>query len=151
MTLEESKQDHMNKDKASDAVVYLNNATEKIYSISIREKLEILKRKIQDLRDLQYWFDSGEKELDRLYNRYIPYLKTIIENYIKLETSWNHDELEHTRSKLLHTLDEFSDTIRVISEILPQDEIDNANAEAKAKKAKEELDMRFRKLYEESN
>jgi len=149
MTLEETKQKHM--DQASDAIIYLNNATEKIYSISIKEKLATLKRKLQDLRDLQYWFDSGEKELDRLYNRYIPYLKTIIENYIKLETSWNHDELERVRNKLLHTLDEFIDTIRVISEILPQDEIDNANAEAKAKKAKEELDMRFRKLYEESN
>ena len=48
-------------------------------------------------------------------------LNMVLENYIKLETSWNHNELKKVREKLTKTMAEFMDTMNVIMEILPQD------------------------------
>ncbi len=144
MSTEEKKELHMKQ--AGGYISYLEETKEKIYDKKMKEELSLLIRQLRDLRDLQYWFDSGERELDRLYDRYMPYLNTILENYLKLEGSWNFTELEKVRGQLAKILPEFRDTMRVIMEILPEDEMADARAEVKAKEAKEKLDQQFQRL-----
>ncbi len=142
MNNEEKKELHMKQ--AGEYIRYMELCREKIYDAEIKEQIAAMLKKFRDLRDLQYWFDSGEKELDRFYDRYLPFLNMIMENYLKLETSWNFEELKKVKVKLLNTLQEFIGTMEIIMEILPQDEISDANAEVKAREAKEALEERFR-------
>lgn len=144
MSTEEKKELHMKQ--AGGYISYLEETKEKIYDKKMKEEVSLLIRQLRDLRDLQYWFDSGERELDRLYDRYMPYLNTILENYLKLEGSWNFTELEKVRTQLAKILPEFRDTMRVVMEILPEDEMADARAEVKAKEAKEKLDQQFQRL-----
>ena len=76
-----------------------------------------------------------------------------MENYMKLETSWNFNELPKVKAKLMKILPQFTDTMRIIMEILPEDEMADARADAKAKQAKEELDRQYRSflVMEEEN
>ena len=141
MDAEEKKQLHMKQ--AGEYISYIESAKDQIYDGVIKNQLALFVRRFRDLRDLQYWFDSGERELEKLYDRYLPFLNMILENYIKLETSWNFSELEKVKDKLIKTLNEFMDTLQIIMDILPQDEISDATAEAKAKEKKAELDRRF--------
>ena len=143
--LEKKKELHMKQ--AAEYIIYLEETKEKIYDKNLQEQLTVLIRQLRDLRDLQYWFDSGERELDRLYDRYMPYLNTILENYMKLETSWNNKELEKVKKQLTKILPEFTETMRVITQILPEDEMADARAEAKAREAKEKLDRQYRSLF----
>ena len=143
--LEKKKDLHMKQ--AAEYIIYLEETKEKIYDKNLQEQLAVLIRQLRDLRDLQYWFDSGERELDRLYDRYMPYLNTILENYMKLETSWNNKELEKVKKQLTKILPEFTETMRVITQILPEDEMADARAEAKAREAKEKLDRQYRSLF----
>ena len=143
--LEKKKDLHMKQ--AAEYIIYLEETKEKIYDKNLQELLALLIRQLRDLRDLQYWFDSGERELDRLYDRYMPYLNTILENYMKLETSWNNKELEKVKKQLTKILPEFTETMRVITQILPEDEMADARAEAKAREAKEKLDRQYRSLF----
>lgn len=140
MNAEEKKDLHMKQ--AAEYIKYFREAEERIRNQSVRDQMERLIRKLSDLRDLQYWFDSGEKELDKYYDRYLPMLNMILENYIKLETSWNHEELKKVREKLNKTMTELMETTDIIMGILPQDEMSDVRAEKKAQKAKEELDRR---------
>jgi tyrosyl-tRNA synthetase len=141
MNPEEKKDLHMKQ--AGEYISYLVETKDKIYDAAVKEKLENVIRKFQDLRDTQYWFDSGERELDKFYDRYVPFLNMIMENYLKLETSWNFNELNKVKEKLLKTFDEFIDTMNIIQSILPEDEISDAKAEVKAREAKAELEKRF--------
>ena len=138
---ENKKELHMKQ--AGEYIGYLVETKDKIYDAAVKGKLEDVIRKFQDLRDTQYWFDSGERELDKFYDRYVPFLNMIMENYLKLETSWNFNELNKVKEKLLKTFDEFIDTMNIIQNILPEDEISDAKAEVKAREAKAELDRRF--------
>ena len=147
MSTDERKDLHMKQ--AASYITYFQDARDKIYDQDIKQKMEDMIRVLRDLRDLQYWFDSGEKELDRFYDRYLPFLNMIIENYLKLETSWNFNELKKVKEKLLRTLDQVIDVTKQVMTILPMDEISDANAEIKAKQAKEELDRKFSKLQED--
>ena len=112
-----------------------------IRSESIRSLLSETRRAVEELRDAQYLFDSGEKELIRLYERYLPYLLDILKQYQALEVSGNYEAILKSRSQLEKTLAQMNDTIKTVTKILPQDEIDEANARGKA----EEL----RRLFEE--
>ncbi len=143
--LEKKKDLHMKQ--AAEYIIYLEETKEKIYDKNLQEQLAVLIRQLRDLRDLQYWFDSGERELDRLYDRYMPYLNTILENYMKLETSWNNKELEKVKKQLTKILPEFTETMRVITQLLPEDEMADARAEVKAREAKEKLDRQYRSLF----
>ena len=98
---------------------------------SIRVLLEEMKRNLADLRDTQYLFDSGEKELIRLYERYMPYFMDILKQYASLVVSGNYDAIQKSRSQLEQTLIMMNETIRSVARILPQDEIDEANARAR--------------------
>ena len=113
------------------------------------KRQEHLDKAAKTLRDVQYLFDSGEYELDRLYDRYLPYLLLVIGNYAEIEeTGHDPSEVQKVREKLLKALDTLIDVILNIRDILPQDEISKARAESGAKKKKEELDQMFPKIDE---
>lgn len=111
-----------------------------IRSESIRSLLSETRRAIEELRDAQYLFDSGEKELIRLYERYLPYLLDILKQYQALEVSGNYEAILKSRSQLEKTLAQMNDTIKTVTKILPQDEIDEANARAKAEELRRLLE-----------
>ena len=99
---------------------------------------------LRDLRDTQYLFDSGKKELVRLYERYLPYYLDILNQFVSLQNSANFEAIRSNEKQLQETMKRMTVLIRSIIKILPQDEIDAANAAAKAE---EEL----RKLEEQRN
>ena len=111
-----------------------------IRSESIRSLLSETRRAVEELRDAQYLFDSGEKELIRLYERYLPYLLDILKQYQALEVSGNYEAILKSRSQLEKTLAQMNDTIKTVTKILPQDEIDEANARAKAEELRRLLE-----------
>ena len=111
-----------------------------IRSESIRSLLSETRRAIEELRDAQYLFDSGEKELIRLYERYLPYLLDILKQYQALEVSGNYEAILKSRSQLEKTLAQMNETIKTVTKILPQDEIDEANARAKAEELRRLLE-----------
>ena len=111
-----------------------------IRSESIRSLLSETRRAVEELRDAQYLFDSGEKELIRLYERYLPYLLDILKQYQALEVSGNYEAIQKSRTQLEKTLAQMNDTIKTVTKILPQDEIDEANARAKAEELRRLLE-----------
>jgi hypothetical protein len=70
----------------------------------------------------------------------------VIGNYQDLEAV-GHDpaEVEDVRNKLLKALDTLIDAVNEINTILPQDEISDASAQAKAEKWKKEYDRLTKK------
>ena len=137
------RQKHM--DDASRYVAFLNDMSDGIHNIEVKERLRVLANRINDLKDTQVLFDSGERELDQLYDRYLPYLQTIILNYQKLEGSWNFDEIKRVRGMLMHSTQQLMESIQEIKKILPQDEMSMANAEKKAMEAKKQLEDKYGK------
>ncbi len=137
------RQKHM--DDASHYVAFLNDMSDSIHNIEVKERLRVLANRINDLKDTQVLFDSGERELDQLYDRYLPYLQTIILNYQKLEGSWNFDEIQRVRGMLMHSTQQLMESIQEIKKILPQDEMSMANAEKKAMGAKKQLEDKYGK------
>lgn len=120
----------------------LEETNAKLRSAELRTAGEDVRLALRDLRDSQYLFDSGEKELLRLYTRYLPYYLDILNQFLSLQDSANYDAIKSNEAQLRKTMDRMSALIRTVTKILPQDEIDAANAAAKAE---EEL----RKLEEE--
>ena len=144
-TVEDKKQKHL--DQAADILKHLYKHMDNIRSAAVIRKIEQLIDRIKDLRDTQYLFDSGEYELDRLYERYLPYMLVVIGNYADIEeTGHDPEEVERVRNKLIKGIDTMIDAILNIRDILPQDEISSAKAEAEAKKRKEELDAMFPRI-----
>ncbi len=141
---EELKEAHLQKSR--DAIIQIYETQEKIRSREVRDKLDEVLRALKNLKDTQYLFDSGEKELDKLYDTYIPYFMLVIGNYQDLEAV-GHDpaEVEDVRNKLLKALDTLIDAVNEINNILPQDEISDASAQAKAEKWKKEYDRLTKK------
>ena len=118
----------------------LDQISASISSEKIRSLLAETRRNLENLRDVQYLFDSGEKELIRLYERYMPYLLDILHQYQALEESGNYEAIQKSRTQLEKTLETMHDTIRTVSKILPQDEIDEANARARAEELRRLLE-----------
>ncbi len=141
---EELKEAHLQKSR--DTIIQIYETQEKIRSREVRDKLDEVLRALKNLKDTQYLFDSGEKELDKLYDTYIPYFMLVIGNYQDLEAV-GHDpsEVEEVRTKLLKALDTLIDAVNEINTILPQDEISDASAQAKAEKWKKEYDRLTKK------
>ncbi len=131
---------------ASQYLAKLKNYSDKVTSQEVRTKLEEVSRNLRDLRDTQVLFDSGEKELIRLYDRYIPYLFEILDQYLVIEESANYDAIVRNRKQLMATLGYMNDAIISVREILPQDEIDEANARARAEKLRQALDEQRRSM-----
>lgn len=139
----EKKEQHLQQ--ARDILKDFYEYYDHIRNPEVKQKLEYLIGSIKDLRDTQYLFDSGEKDLDRLYDRILPYLKLVIGNYIELEDSWNTEEIANTRPRLLKAIDQVSESVDLIRKSLPDDEVTMAKAEAQAKKAKQKLDDKYGK------
>ena len=137
------RQKHM--DDAARHVAFLIDMSDSIHNIEVKERLRVLANRINDLKDTQVLFDSGERELDQLYDRYLPYLQTIILNYQKLEGSWNFEEIQRVRGMLMHSTEQLMDSIQEIKRILPQDEMSMASAEKKAIEAKKQLEEKYGK------
>ena len=95
---------------------------------------------LRDLRDMQYLFDSGEKDLIRLYKRYLPYFLDILTQFISLQDSANYDAIRQNEQQLLKTMNQIALMIRNIAKLLPEDEIDEANARAKVEELQRRLE-----------
>ncbi len=124
----------------------IGKISESIRYENIRDLLEDTKRALADLRDTQYLFDSGEKELIRLYERYMPYFMEILNQYASLEVSGNYEAIQKSRPQLEKTILKMNDTIRAVAKILPQDEIDEANARARVEELQRMLEEQRRSV-----
>ena len=133
---------------ASQYLAKLKEYSEKVSSPEVRDKLDENWRNLRDLKDTQVLFDSGEKELIRLYERYIPYFFEILDQYLVLEESGNYDAIVRNRNQLLLTLGYMNDAITSVREILPQDEIDEANARARAEQMRQVLEEQHLSMLE---
>ena len=133
---------------ANEYIRRLNEAALRIRYEPVRSLLKETASAIGNLRDAQYLFDSGEKELLRLYERYLPYLMEIVSEYTRLEESGNYDALMKNREKLMKTIRAMNDTVRSITKLLPQDEIDEANARQKAEELRRQLEEQHRSMLQ---
>ena len=135
---EEVKNRHLKQ--AGEYISYFLDSAGKAYDQEVCAGILSLNRSLQELRDTEYLFESGEKELIKVYDRYLPYLKNIIADYLKMQDSGNYQALRKLSADLLHILNVFSETLNQVRNILPQDEIDEANAKAAAEKMKAAMD-----------
>ena len=142
MTDEQAKEARM--DKAASFIAEFEKCRLELRDEALQEALAMTIARLRELRDVQYLFDSGEKELVRLYDMYLPALLKIVQEAVRMETAGNYRAIVDMRTRLKKTLATFRETLKHITDILPQDEIDQANAEAKARKAKEELEKNSR-------
>ena len=126
--------------RANDAIAKLGIYEEKIRSKELDDAVENLRIAVRDLRDTQYLFDSGEKELIRLYERYLPYFWQILDQYLDLQDSGNYDAIVRNGEHLQKTIDQMISVVRSVIQILPQDEIDEANAKARAEELRRMLE-----------
>ena len=138
MGLEEEKTQRI--ERANRSIQTINKFLSKVHHPLLRKRFEELGMALRDLRDTQYLFDSGEKELIRLYDRYLPYFLTILDNYISLQESGNYEAISSNTERLITTVSEMVSAIRAVIRILPQDEIDEANARAKAEELRAMLE-----------
>lgn len=72
----------------------------------------------------------------------------IVSEYTRLEESGNYDALMKNREKLMKTIRAMNDTVRSITKLLPQDEIDEANARQKAEELRRQLEEQHRSMLQ---
>ncbi len=135
---EDLKERHMKE--AADFIRWAEDFREKIYHPDLRDLLEKLIRDLKNLRDTEYYFESGEKQLISLYERYLPYLKVILNEYRSMQETNDYEKIQTLSVRLRRMLENVDEAVKEINEKLPQDEIDNARAEAQARKIKQMLD-----------
>ena len=135
---EDLKEKHMKQ--AADFIRWAEDFREKIYHPDLRDLLEKLIRDLKNLRDTEYSFESGEKQLISLYERYLPYLKVILNEYRSMQETNDYEKIQTLSVRLRRMLENVDEAVKEINEKLPQDEIDNARAEAQARKIKQMLD-----------
>ena len=135
---EDLKEKHMKQ--AAGFIRWAEDFREKIYHPDLRNLLEKLIRDLKNLRDTEYYFESGEKQLISLYERYLPYLKVILNEYRSMQETNDYEKIQTLSVRLRRMLENVDEAVKEINEKLPQDEIDNARAEAQARKIKQMLD-----------
>lgn len=135
---EDLKEKHMKE--AADFIRWAEDFRENIYHPDLSGLLEKLIRDLRNLRDTEYYFESGEKQLKSLYERYLPYLKVILNEYRSMQETNDYEKIQTLSVRLRRMLENVDEAVKEINAILPQDEIDNARAEAKARKIKQMLD-----------
>lgn len=135
---EDLKEMHMKE--AADFIRWAEDFREKIYHPDLRDLLEKLIRDLKNLRDTEYYFESGEKQLISLYERYLPYLKVILNEYRSMQETNDYEKIQTLSVRLRRMLENVDEAVKEINEKLPQDEIENARAEAQARKIKQMLD-----------
>jgi hypothetical protein len=136
--LEQKKNAHI--EKARQLLKGYSDKRDTIQSKELREHLDGLFDALRELKDTEYLFESGERQLDDLYDRYLPYAMRILDEYLRISSVQGYAQVKNVRDKLYHTLDLTQSAIHEISSILPQDEISEASAEAKARNTKKKLD-----------
>lgn len=135
---EDLKEKHMKQ--AADFIRWAEDFREKIYHPDLRDLLEKLIRDLKNLRDTEYYFESGEKQLISLYECYLPYLKVILNEYRSMQETNDYEKIQTLSVRLRRMLENVDEAVKEINEKLPQDEIENARAEAQARKIKQMLD-----------
>lgn len=135
---EDLKEKHMKQ--AADFIRWAEDFREKIYHPDLRDLLEKLIRDLKNLREMEYYFESGEKQLISLYERYLPYLKVILNEYRSMQETNDYEKIQTLSVRLRRMLENVDEAVKEINEKLPQDEINNARAEAQARKIKQMLD-----------
>lgn len=136
--MEDRKEKHLKA--AADFIRWAQDFRDQIYSPEIRNRLSLLLRDLRNLRDTEYYFESGERELDRLYERYLPYLRTILHEYLIMQESNDYEKIQMLVIRLRRMLENVDEAVKEINTVLPQDEIDEAQAEAYAARMKKLLD-----------
>ena len=76
ITAEQAKEERMNK--AASFIAAFEQVRLELRDESLQEALGMTIDRLRELRDVQYLFDSGEKELIRLYDMYLPALLKIV-------------------------------------------------------------------------
>ena len=125
---------------ASETIRELETLNAKLRNEALRSRGNEVIRALRDLRDTQYLFDSGETELIRLYERYLPYYLDILRQFVNLQDSANYEAIQSNENQLRNTMERMSELIRRVTRTLPQDEIDAANAAAKAEEERRKLE-----------
>ena len=125
---EDLKEKHMKQ--AADFIRWAEDFREKIYHPDLRDLLEKLIRDLKKLREMEYYFESGEKQLISLYERYLPYLKVILNEYRSMQETNDYEKIQTLSVRLRRVLENVDEAVKEINEKLPQDEINNARAEA---------------------
>ncbi len=125
---------------ANEAIYKIDSYVRTFRDEGLRKNGEKLVKAIRDLRDTQYLFDSGEKELKRFYKRYLPYFVDILKQYSLIKDSANYEAIRSNRTQLETMMKRMERMVRDIIQTLPQDEIDEANAQAKAEEVRRRLE-----------
>lgn len=125
--------------EAGRTIVWLDGIREDIWNPQVRMDLEKLCDRLRSLRDTEYYFESGEKDVDRLYTRYLPYLHEILKEYLQLQETHDFEKVQKMTVRLREMLRRLSAVINDIEKSLPEDEIMDAQAEADGKKRLNQL------------
>ncbi len=132
------KEERLNQ--AAEQIRLLEQYAAKIRNENVQTSLRSLISVLGSLKETQYLFDSGEKELKNLYSRYLPYLDQILDQYLEITESGNYEAVLKSERELQRTLSSLTDAVRRINLILPQDEAADAAASIAAEKMKHALE-----------
>jgi hypothetical protein len=136
---EELKQEHI---QAANAYIRkYEEVKDSIANEELRSHLDALFRSLRDLRDTEYLFESGEKDVSRLYDAYLPMINQILEDYGKLSSAAYYSRYPKIKNRLIQTVDLLKEAVDMVNRELPQDEIREAAAQTKAVKMKQKLDQ----------
>lgn len=132
------KEERLNQ--AAEQIRLLEQYSAKIRNENVQTSLRSLISVLGSLKETQYLFDSGEKELKKLYARYLPYLDQILAQYLVISESGNYEAVLKSERELQRTLSSLTDAVRKINLILPQDEAADAAASMAAEKMKHAME-----------
>lgn len=132
------KEERLNQ--AAEQIRLLEQYSAKIRNENVQTSLRSLISVLGSLKETQYLFDSGEKELKKLYARYLPYLDQILAQYLEISESGNYEAVLKSERELQRTLSSLTDAVRRINLILPQDEAADAAASMAAEKMKHAME-----------
>ncbi|MSS57766.1 hypothetical protein FYJ51_02460 [Erysipelotrichaceae bacterium Oil+RF-744-GAM-WT-6] len=132
------KEERLNQ--AAEQIRLLEQYSAKIRNENVQTSLRSLISVLGSLKETQYLFDSGEKELKKLYARYLPYLDQILAQYLEISESGNYEAVLKSERELQRTLSSLTDAVRKINLILPQDEAADAAASMAAEKMKHAME-----------
>ncbi|MDD6366840.1 MAG: hypothetical protein PUG17_07285 [Stecheria intestinalis] len=132
------KEERLNQ--AAEQIRLLEQYSAKIRNENVQTSLRSLISVLGSLKETQYLFDSGEKELKKLYARYLPYLDQILAQYLEISESGNYEAVLKSERELQRTLISLTDAVRKINLILPQDEAADAAASMAAEKMKHAME-----------
>ncbi len=132
------KEERLNQ--AGEQIHRLEQYSCKIRNPQVKDSLRSLISVLGSLKETQYLFDSGEKELKNLYSRYLPYLDQILDQYLEISESGNYEATVRSERELKRMLGSLAEAVRKINLLLPQDEAEEAAATISAEKMKHAME-----------